>query len=97
MESLIFDIITIVSCIGLGSLLGWYLRGDDVNHYKNLYEKYKTLYYSPEEKEARMQKLCKDAFNKYLKNHYEFTKNDKISKGFAGEYGIIEHYHETKE
>lgn len=80
MESLIFDIITIVSCIGLGLLLGWYLRSDDVNLYKNLYEKYKTLYYSPEEKEARMQKLCKDAFNRYMKSHYEFTKNDKNIK-----------------
>lgn len=26
----------------------------------------------------------------------EFIKNDKISKGVRGEYGIIEHFHETK-
>ena len=32
-----------------------------------------------------------------VEENYEFTKNDKILKGVKGEYGIIEHFHETKE
>ena len=32
-----------------------------------------------------------------VEENYEFTKNDKIKRGLGGEYGIIEHFHETKE
>lgn len=88
--------LVMLGCIGLGVLLGWVLWGNDMKCYKDLYEKYKTLYYSPEEREARMQKSCKDSFNRCMKSHHEFTKNDKLSKGVRGEYGIIEHYHEIK-
>lgn len=73
-------ILVMLGCIGLGVLLGFVLWGNDMKCYRDLYEKYKTLYYSPEEREARMQKSCKDAFNRYMKRNYEFTKKRQIIK-----------------
>ena len=91
MNELLIITLVLVACIGLGVLLGWVLWGNDMKYYKNLYERKLTLdsLHSPEMKEKII-----EIGKKYDPKKF---KTDKISKGITGKYGIIEHYHETKE
>ena len=59
-------ILVMLGCIGLGVLLGWFIWGNDVKYYKDLYEHYKTKYNSPEEKKARFL----NTLDKYLETRF---------------------------
>lgn len=56
----------LVACVGAGVLLGWAIWGEDMKYYKELSEKYKKEFESPEVKEAILEKRIKDVVNRFL-------------------------------
>ena len=69
-DGFLIIILVMFGCIGLGVLLGWVLRGNDMKYYKNLAETYKNKlkYQDIDEKEVIIQ---------YLKNREIEIERDK--------------------